>query len=156
MIRSFLLVYCVILGTVGCNSGRDATSERQALLETDRAWANAAASGDVKRLTEFWADDATNYFPGAPVARGKQAIGELVQRNRSQPGFSLAWEPAEAVVAASGDLGYTSGTFELSVNDADGNPAIRRGHYVCIWKKQADGSWKCIVESSIFGPSSNQ
>ena len=149
----------LILFNLGCaaeSESVDLDAEREALLEADRAWAAAAAAGDVERLTSFWADDAINYFPGAPVARGKDAIGELVRRNRSQPGFSLSWEPQEAVVARSGDLGYTSGTFALSIENPEGSQVTRRGHYVCIWKKQADGSWKCAVESTIFGPSPEQ
>lgn len=151
-----LFTVALLLFNLGCASegeSVDVEAEREALLETDRAWAAAAASGDIERLTSYWADDATNYFPGAPVARGKEAIGELVRRNRSQPGFSLSWEPQEAVVARSGELGYTSGTFTLSRENPEGQPVTRRGHYVCIWKKQEDGSWKCSVESTIFGPS---
>lgn len=86
-------VAALFLFTCGCaNEGEsiDVEAEREALLETDRAWAAAAAAGEIERLTSFWADDATNLFPGAPVARGKEAIGELVRRNRSQPGFSLS------------------------------------------------------------------
>ena len=127
-------------------------AERQELLDTDRAWASAAAAGDVQSLTDFWADDAINYFPNAPVAKGREAIEALVRRNRSRPGFSLKWEAAEAVVAASGDLGYTSGTFELSVNGDNGEPVRQTGHYVCIWKKLSNGLWKCVVETSVFGP----
>lgn len=141
------------LGCVSEGESVDIEAEREALLETDRAWAAAAAAGDIERLTSYWADDATNYFPGAPVARGKEAIGELVRRNRLQPGFSLSWEPQEAVVARSGELGYTSGTFALSIENPEGQPVTRQGHYVCIWKKREDGSWKCSVESTIFGPS---
>lgn len=152
-----LLTAVLIAVPLGCTEAVDSVeidAEREALLETDRAWAAAAEAGDVARITSFWADDAVNYFPGAPVARGKEAIGALVRRNRSQPGFSLSWEPVEAVVARSGDLGYTTGTFALSVEDLEGLLVTRRGHYVCIWTKQADGSWRCAVESSVFGPPS--
>jgi ketosteroid isomerase-like protein len=100
-------------------------------------------------LLRYWADDATNFFPGAPVAQGKQAIRALVELNRSQPGFALTWEPVHAAVAASGDLGYTWGTFQLTKLAADGEPATRSGHYVAIWRRH-DGHWKCEVESTVF------
>ena len=74
-----------------------------------------------------------------------------VQKNRSIPGFTLSWEPKKAEVATSGDLGYTSGAFQVSMNDTEGKPVPRSGNYVCIWKKQKDGSWKCVVETSVFG-----
>ena len=127
--------------------------QRRLLLETDQAWAAAAKAGDIERIESYWADDATNFFPGAPVAKGKEALGELLRRNRNQPGFSLRWTPMYARVAQSGDLGYTHGSFRLSRADAKGQSMTKAGHYVFIWEKQDDsGKWKCVVESTIFGP----
>jgi ketosteroid isomerase-like protein len=117
----------------------DLAAERQDLLDTDRAWAAAAAAGDVETLTTFWAEDAVNYFPGAPVARGREEILALVKRNRSIPGFALSWTPKEAVIADSGDLGYTTGTFRVESLNPPGDTEIRTGHYVCIWKRLGNG-----------------
>jgi len=152
VLGAIALLACCLSSCIVARSDIDVEAETQTLLATDRAWAEAATAGHIERLTAFWADDATNYFPGAPVARGGKAIGALVRRNRSQPGFSLSWEPQEAVVARSGDVGYTSGPFALSMGSAEATRITRTGHYVCIWKKQADGTWKCAVESTIFGP----
>lgn len=139
--------------TAGCATPRNSARQRRLLLETDRAWAAAASAGDINRIISYWADDATNFFPGAPVARGKEALGELLRRNRSQPGFSLRWTPMYATVAQSGDLGYTHGSFQLSRTNAKGQSVTKSGHYVCIWEKRADSrKWKCVVESTIFGP----
>lgn len=160
LLRLFLSAILLSLPlAVACAAQTDSSgveSEREALLEADRAWAEAARKGDIPRLTGFWADDAVNYSPGAPPAKGRQEIAQLVQRNRNRPGFSLTWEPETAVVAQSGDLGYTSGTFALTAQDPQGNLATRTGHYVCIWSKQSDGSWKCSVETSVFSASSDQ
>lgn len=141
----------LVVALAGCaGGGVDVSRERERLLEADRAWAAAAAAGDVARVTTFWADDATVFFPGAPVARGKEAIGELVERNRALPGFALTWEPDGAVVAAAGDLGYTTGTFRLSLTGPDGNALERGGNYLTVWRRQEDGSWKGEVESTVF------
>jgi len=134
---------------IGCSNRIDLDAERSALLQADKDWAQAAKEGNITVLKTYWAEDAVNYFPGQPVARGKDEILELVKRNRSQPGFSLTWQPENAVVSESADLGYTTGTFQLSLQNPEGNPVERAGNYVCIWKK-IDGSWKCIVESTIF------
>jgi ketosteroid isomerase-like protein len=135
---------------VGCGKSADNAAQIESLLQADREWAAAAAAGDVQRLAAFWTEDAVNFFPGAPAAHGKQAIRELVSKNRSRPGFSLAWEPTRAVVSEAADIGYTWGTFQLSAADSTGNLQRSEGHYVAIWRKQADGSWKCEVESTIF------
>jgi ketosteroid isomerase-like protein len=49
-------------------------------------------------------------------------------------------------VAQSGDIGYTSGTYEFTMNDASGKPVNERGKYLEVWKKQADGKWKCVMD----------
>ena len=133
-----------------CNSKTNKEAELNALLNTDKEWAAAAKAGDVKKIVTFWSDDAIDYFPNSPAAIGKEAILKLVQKNRSIPGFNLSWEPMKAEVATSADLGYTSGVFRVSMRDAEGNTMEKSGNYVCIWKKQQNGPWKCIVETSVF------
>lgn len=147
----YLWIVTIIFLLSSCNSNTNKEAESKVLLNTDKEWAAAAKAGDVKKIVTFWSDDAVDYFPNSPAAVGKNAILKLVQKNRSIPGFTLSWEPIKAEVAASADLGYTSGTFRVSVNDAEGNPVAKSGNYVCIWKKQKDGLWKCIVETSVFG-----
>jgi len=138
----------------GCGAQPDLDAERAALLAADQAWAAAAAAGDIDRLSTYWAEDAVNYFPGAPVASGRASILELVGRNRSIPGFSLEWEATTAEVAEAADFGYTSGPFTLTTVAPDGTPQARTGNYVAIWRKSEDGRWECVVESTIFGPAS--
>lgn len=151
MLRSARTLAVTLVLSISCQAARpDRSHEAAALLETDRAWAAAAAAGDAAKLSSFWADDAVNLFPGRPVAHGLDEIRALVRQNRSRPGFALSWEPNVAEVAASGDLGYTWGPFRLSVDGTDGRPVVRQGNYLCIWRKQSDGAWKCTVESSVF------
>lgn len=145
-----LLTTVGVLALAGCAARVDVATEQAALLETDQQWAAAAAAADPERVFPFWTDDAVIQFPGVPAVVGKEAIRAFVLQNRARPGFFMGWEPTTAFVAASGDLGYTVGTFHLTVNDSDGNPITRQGKYTSVWKKQADGSWKCAVESSSF------
>jgi len=136
--------------SVRCSTDLDLESLKSELLQADKDWATAAQMGDIDKLTTYWADDAINFFPGAPPAYGKESILALVKKNRSQPGFSLSWEPVKAIVASSGDLGYTYGSFQLAFNNTDSTTVNRSGNYVCIWKKDMGSSWKCVVESTIF------
>jgi ketosteroid isomerase-like protein len=147
-------VGAVMLCTLACSASTDPEVARTALRDADRAWAAAAKAGDIDKVITFWTEDAIDYFPGARPAIGRTAIAELVKANRSRPGFSLTWDPIQVVVSRAGDMGYTSGTFQLSANDQDGRPVARSGHYLCIWHRQVDGSWKCAVETSVFSQSS--
>jgi len=36
----------------------------------------------------------------------------------------------------------------MTLPDSEAEPMVRAGHYVCVWEKQADGSWKTIVQAS--------
>ena len=127
-------------------------AERAELMATDRAWAAAAKAGDVERVLTYWTDDVVAYLEGRPVVRGLDAMEAVVRENRAQPGYSMSREVKGGAVAASGDFGYTTGTYEMTAPGPRG-PVIRAGHYVCVWEKQADGSWKCEVQAST--PSSD-
>lgn len=57
-------------------------------------------------------------------------------------GVKLQWWPEYAGIAASGDLGFTTGPFVVA--DDKGY-----GHYFTVWKRQADGSWKWIFDGGV-------
>jgi ketosteroid isomerase-like protein len=67
-----------------------------------------------------------------------------------KPGFILEWEPYRADVAQSGDLGYTFGLWTYSSDS--GKKILVRGTYVTIWKKQADGKWKFVLDGGTSNP----
>lgn len=89
----------------GCAQSRpDLDSERTALTEVSRAWAKAAAGGDLEPIVSFWADDAIVLPPDQPAIVGKAAIREFVSTAQALPGFRITWEPERAVVSDGGDL----------------------------------------------------
>jgi len=62
------------------------------------------------------------------------------------PGFSGGWTATKVDGARSGDLAYITGTYEMTENNAGGKPQTDKGKYLEVWKKQADGSWKCVAD----------
>jgi ketosteroid isomerase-like protein len=128
------------------------TTAEATLAEADAAWAAAAAAGEVERILDFWAEDAVNFFPGKPPAFGKAAITKLVRGMRARDGFSLGWHAENVCVAASGDMGYTSGPFEMSIPLDDGGTVRQAGNYLVVWKKDDNDNWKCAVEASVVVP----
>lgn len=124
----------------------DMSPERAALLETRREWSEAIAAGDLERIFPFWTDDAVIYAAHRPSVRGKVAIREFVRGNRAQPGFSLTSDTFALEISRSGDLAYTVGNYEFTWDGPDGTPVRRRGRFVCGWRKNEDGAWKCMLE----------
>ena len=125
----------------------DVSSEAARLLARDRAWAAAASAGkDVEAVVAFWTDDARVVGPNDPTIEGKQAIRKMVAGGFATPGFHVRWTPELAVVAASGDLGYTRGTNEFSVPNKAGGTTKLPGRYLTVWRREADGEWRNVED----------
>lgn len=123
-------------------------ADEQAILKLDVAWSAAAQSKDVEKTVSFYAEDGAAFPFNAPIASGKEHIREMWSHLMSLPGFALTFSSTTIVVAKSGDVAYDIGTFQLTLNDAQGTPKPTVGKYVVVWKKQADKQWK--VAADIF------
>jgi ketosteroid isomerase-like protein len=62
------------------------------------------------------------------------------------PGVSLRFQSTKIEVARMGDLGYAAGVYQWRSKDAKGKDYHEAGKYCELWKKQANGNWKCIVD----------
>ena len=69
--------------------------------------------------------------------------------SESDSTFILTWEPRFAKIAASGELGYTYGTYQIRDKATDSITGV--GKYATIWEKQADGKWKAILDTGNPG-----
>src|SRR5262249_45829368 len=67
------------------------------------------------------------------------------------PPITLNWAPIYGDVSQAGDLGYTTGPYTVEDRSAEKRPA-RHGMYSSVWKKQADGSWKVVLDLGIQVP----
>jgi ketosteroid isomerase-like protein len=112
----------------------------------DTYWSQAAGAKDVDKTVSYYSDDAIVMPPNSPQATGKESIHALWKGMLGAPGFSGGWKPLKVDVARSSDLGYVSGSYEFTENDANGKPMTDKGKYVEVWKKQADGGWKCVAD----------
>ena len=112
-------------------------------VQANKDWAAKNADG----LTSFYADDAVLMTPGGSHVSGKQAISSGIKQMVADPALSLAFEASKTDVAKSGDLGYTQGSFKMTVTDPTTHKVINdHGSYVTTFRKQADGSWKAVAD----------
>jgi len=144
MKSNWLILATLALLAAGCAPQVDLEAERTALLTADEAWSQSAP--DLDRFLSFYADDSSLLPPDAPVATGHEAIRTYLSELFAAPEFALHWTTTKAELSRAGDLGYTIGAFELTVNDAEGNPVTTAGKYVTVWKKQTDGEWKVVAD----------
>lgn len=139
------LALVLILGCATIASAQKKESRSAATLRAaDAQWQRAFSANDLKRSVDFCAADGSVMAPNAPIATGKPAITQLFSTFFSWPDFKISWNATDVEVARSGELGYTTGLYELSFKDPSGKVINDNGKYVTVWKKQADGSWKVL------------
>jgi ketosteroid isomerase-like protein len=121
------------------------------LVETEQAFSKTAEVKNARdAFMEFIADDGLLFRPRA--VNGKKWMNEHpVPTSDKHP--LLAWQPAFAGMAKAGDLGFTTGPWEFKEDIKDARPS-GYGHFVTLWKKQENGSWRFVVDLGISHPQS--
>lgn len=122
------------------------------MMEADRAFSRLSVEKGMKNAFLEYIDSngvllKSNQLP----IEGADAIDYLIQQNDSA--YTLRWEPRNGTVAQSGELGYTYGIYALQPKLKD---TILYGTYVSIWKKQANGQWKYVLDSGNEGIGEDQ
>ena len=117
-------------------------ADEAAIKSTEVNWGKAA---NPDEFVSFYADDATVLPPNSPTITGKDAAKKLFAGMMAMPGFSLSLQGTKVEVAKSGDIGYTHGTYEMTMNDPKGKPMKDTGKFLTVWKKQG-ADWKAVED----------
>jgi ketosteroid isomerase-like protein len=133
---AWMMLMCAV---AACGRSANVPQERDRLMAVDREWSQTTK--DLDKFVSYYAPDASVYAPGMPVVTGAAKIRETFSEMASAPGFALQWTAAKADVGGAADLGYTSGTYQMTMNGV-----TDKGKYVTVWKKQSDGSWKALED----------
>lgn len=117
-----------------------------AVQTADQDWLKVFAAKNVDKSVAFLDEKGAMLAPNSPIADGKEAVSKLLTGFFALPDLNVSWHVDRSDVARSGDLGYTSGAYEMTFNDATGKKLSDTGKYVTVWKKQKDGSWKVLLD----------
>ncbi len=123
-----------------------ASGAAAALMAVDARFAALVAEKGFAAFAEFFADDAVYLPMYEPLLEGREAIMSSFRPLIDDPTVRLTWKPLRADIAKSGDLGWTTGSYEVTAKDKAGDTFVRHGKYVTIWRKQADGAWKAVLD----------
>ncbi|HZD31905.1 MAG TPA: DUF4440 domain-containing protein [Candidatus Angelobacter sp.] len=142
----------LLLLAVGCSSAPapapdTRAADEAAVRKADADWVKAAQTKKVEDWVAFYSEDAVILPPNEKTVSSKADISKFVGNLLMLPGLSLSWQPTKVEVAKSGDLAYLYGTYQLTATGPDGKSMSDSGKLVEIWKKQADGNWKCAVDT---------
>jgi ketosteroid isomerase-like protein len=114
------------------------------LVEAERAFAKACTErGAPEAFSMFFAEDSVNYQL-FPERKNRPAPAK-------RPPTTLNWATTFGDVSQAGDLGYNTGPSLLTDQSPQQRPP-RHGLIFTIWKKQADGRWKVVLDAGVNTP----
>jgi ketosteroid isomerase-like protein len=146
--QSLVLVAClaVVYLDASISVGQDGTKAVDAVRAADQEWMKVFAAKNLEKSVAFCDESGAVLSSNAPAANGRDAIAKLFSGFFQLANLKISWLPNRADVAKSGELGYTSGAYEMTFNDPTGKTISDKGKYVTVWKKQTDGSWKVLLD----------
>lgn len=158
MIRN-LLKLAFITGIAGillqCSTSVTGNGKEE-IINADKTFSALSKEKGMKHaFLQYAAQDVVMLRENSFPQKGKNAMKERF-RTFSDTGFVLIWEPLFADVAASGELGYSYGTYTSTSKDVEGRPTVEKGTYATVWKKDLRGDWKFVLDTGNEGLSEQQ
>jgi ketosteroid isomerase-like protein len=149
------LVIVSMLGLTALTQEQDINPELLGLANAERAFAKMSVDKGVREaFYNNFAEDGVNFQPHPVNTREayRKNPPPAPKPDAPHPDATLApvlnWAPIYGDIASSGDLGYTTGPFLIEDRSPARRPT-RHGMYSSVWKKQADGSWKVVLDLGI-------
>lgn len=141
----------LLLAFTGCGNAPDTEADTNALLETDRAFAQYSRDHDAaEAFQRYLMPEAIQLPDGGVPIRGRDTI--FTRMKKSSASYTMTWEPEEAAVAASGELGYTWGFYRVTFQSASGDTNQSEGKYLNVWRKNAEGNWRVLIDMGNENP----
>ena len=111
------------------------------------AYQAAASAKDSDAVVAMYDETAIMIPPNAEIVdEGFEGVQNYQFGFIVTPGVELDFELIRVEVAASGDIGWTFAVGDITIardGEEPGRDVVRDFH---TWKKQADGSWKIVVD----------
>jgi uncharacterized protein (TIGR02246 family) len=125
-------------------------TDEQAIRDTQAAWLQASAEGDLARLLTLMADDIVFLAPGRPPF-GRDVFAAQFTAGREQVRLSCSGVMEEVVVVQ--DMAYTRTRLHITATPlANGKPQQLAGYALSVFRRQPDGKWVLARDASLLAP----
>jgi len=118
---------------------------QETLAKAERDFARAAAEQGMKPAFLAYLGE------GSLIYRPRPVPGRKWMEEHPEPAVRLAWSPAFVQTASAGDLGYTTGPYEIRAKDPN-DPYAAYGRFVIVWKRRPDGAWRVALDIGVATP----
>ena len=122
-----------------------AMDDARSLAAAESAFAAHSLREDMRAafIAHFAADGV--------MPRGGWVVAREYLAPRAAPPIILDWRPVFTEVAASGEMGLSTGPSKIT-SKADPSQPPGYGQFVSIWKREAGGPWRVAVDLGISHP----
>ena len=113
--------------------------------ELDRLFAQALNAGDLDALLALYEPNAALAPQPGQVVTGAQSIREALRA-------FIAMKPTLTMletktVMQTGEIALNSAKWHLTGTGPDGSPVTMDGHSAEVSRRQADGTWRIVIDS---------
>jgi uncharacterized protein (TIGR02246 family) len=123
--------------------------DRETVEQFTRNFESLFDAGDAESMASFYAEDAKLMAEDTEMIQGRTAIEQF---------WRIACEGVRAVkarrnitlqeITTSGNFGYGLGTVTVRVPQTGGQERQITFKYATIWRREADGQWRLVVDIS--------
>ena len=144
--RTAIVLALAMLLVVGVCASALAQEDAETIArEVSDQYTLACGSGDVEAYMALWDDNGVQMPPDVPANIGKEQIRPGMEAGFDLFDFEVPIVVEEAEIA--GDWLFVRCTYTISLTPKEGgDTTTRSGKDLCIWKRQADGSWKLYID----------
>jgi uncharacterized protein (TIGR02246 family) len=128
-----------------------------AIKQLAEDWRSGWLAGDVDFVISLYAEDPVLMPSGQPAIFGKENIRPLYKAVMGEVDLKSQYKVMD--VEVSGDLGCFWCSYTLTATPKTGGDSLEvTGKYMCIVKRQDDGSWKIskLMDNSDQTPTDTQ
>jgi len=123
------------------SSALDTSAQHQVAM-AEQAFANMAIDSGAKKAFLHFLDSNSILFHN-----GKAQAGLPFWRSLPSAGNLVYWKPVYTGMAASGDIGFSTGPFEQKAHPTD--QVRESGNYSSIWVRYKQQPWKVLIDMGV-------
>jgi ketosteroid isomerase-like protein len=140
-----ICVCCVGLATV---QERREGSKAQQLIAADKAFAKETEQRGLEGWLSYYAEDAVRLeLKSGNHTQGIEGIRAMDAPLFADQTVKLRWDPQTSGLYGSGDLGFTTGAYEVvKIDDTAEDTVLSKGRYLTIWRQDGQ-QWKVILDT---------
>ena len=123
---------------------------KDAVDRTAQEMLTAFEAKDAVKVNSYYAPDAIIATTGRPAAKDARAVSRAIKHDLADPNFKMSLSHEKTDVAASGDLAYRRGSYNITAtNPQTKQPEQIAGTYLIVFRKQVDGRWMIVEDFGV-------